>query len=1381
MATSLVQHPSPPHSGLNTVVSISTFSPEAELERPSLSEPVPEAHHSTSSQPRPGVEQPLPTSEMPDTDMADAPPTDPEPPPESDPSGGQRRQQTSTGAEEAQSRAQADTDADADAEGVPQPVSGEPESTTQDPILETRESPNEEIHIPPPPPPLVQEQQNQVPEWVTWEDDVTEPTPDEMIEIRLRETKGEGFSALDVPSVEKRVFSDVDDPDQRPIKKIRLSWVIKGVRGTRDKPNHARVMVSPPALVDGNYWQIKFYPRGNKCVNLSAYIKCSRQPPKSDVQVPNSAFSFFEGPPDSDLGNGAVPTLKIDTAAEEEHTTNLPLPTSSATQKQGSPEMPGETTPAPPEEDGNEQQETKIVQNSAEEDWRVSAQLGMIMYNPREPRVWIRNSSEHQFAKTNDDWGWTNFGGHWRDIHLRQHCCRSPLLQNDTIAIDAYIRIFEDPSQALWWHVSDAEPQWDSKALAGYYPMGTPPLYHSPAVAGMTALLLLAPFRKILQAVDAGEWRRNSQVRPRPLICHLQMILFLMRTLKKERETYVDVHPAIQAIRDMGEDYSDIKTFWEVFRRSIELEVEGDEKSLRDLGAIFDTPDGPLSLPPLPVENVLDVQQSLTKVLSEQRFNGQLPNFLPLTLARQRFDKNAREWKLLHDRVILNEELDVSDFSPEGQDAKYTLYGFMVHVGERSSGKFYTVLRPGGPSTKWLAFEDGDGNKVFSYTRKRIQDFEGLEGQQLRDLQSTRQTAYMVMYIRTSCLSQYLPGQLEPYKLPKWLMPSLESHYPEADGIFAEDAVTDDSEELKVEIYSDQGVIGRQGLLDMFNIKQQSQHNGLYYIMTSPKTATYQDLRQRLAQKLEIADPQTIRLFLMSYTGIGNYVSDQMRCVSLQSVVGGGRARGQPVCLWLSVLKTKDEIDLFGEPDRPKISEVAPELSQPGNENPHLEIPNNTTEEPLATPDVEQASVRAAVAADIALTSNEIERQTAEPERINDPDTPMQMEIPPSSAEASLPADVPHGHLIDAASHSDPVAVPGANGPPVVPDPTDVTLFPAEEAAIAAVIPTVFDGAEVMDFEMNSGSDESTDHSNSQSAVPSTPGTPPSEQNQAPVDNVYGFIQFFDLDNQNFRVHDTFFAKSDEKVLDFLRKRLGYAEDKEFHAWRRESLVTGATVGPDDTFRDPKFFIGAELVVYDVLSDSRAKELDREGKFFTPLELSQYLRMVDRRHPIASKTTTEPIEIAEFGTDYYKGHLVNGRFHGANSFCISSSGNVYEGPLVSNDKCGKGGKMTYQNGDTYDGEWDEDERHGQGTFVEARTGNKYVGGFEYGKRWGMGTTFWQVADEQADLCQICYSQEIDALFFDCGHVCSCVECARQCEICPICRKAVKQVVKMFRA
>ena len=53
--------------------------------------------------------------------------------------------------------------------------------------------------------------------------------------------------------------------------------------------------------------------------------------------------------------------------------------------------------------------------------------------------------------------------------------------------------------------------------------------------------------------------------------------------------------------------------------------------------------------------------------------------------------------------------------------------------------------------------------------------------------------------------------------------------------------------------------------------------------------------------------------------------------------------------------------------------------------------------------------------------------------------------------------------------------------------------------------------------------------------------------------------------------------------------------------------------------------------------------------------------------------------------------------------------------------------------------------------------------FENGKRWGKGITYWEVADEQGDMCQICMAEEIDALFYDCGHVCSCVECAKHVE------------------
>jgi len=82
--------------------------------------------------------------------------------------------------------------------------------------------------------------------------------------------------------------------------------------------------------------------------------------------------------------------------------------------------------------------------------------------------------------------------------------------------------------------------------------MGMPSLYHSPDEAGITAWLLLAPFRKLLESVDAGQWRRNSQIKPRPFISRLQAVLHLMRHLRKE--DYVNVHAVLEAMKDYGRD-----------------------------------------------------------------------------------------------------------------------------------------------------------------------------------------------------------------------------------------------------------------------------------------------------------------------------------------------------------------------------------------------------------------------------------------------------------------------------------------------------------------------------------------------------------------------------------------------------------------------------------------------------------------------------------------------------------------------------------------------------------------------------------------------------------------------------------------------------------
>ncbi|KAL6244638.1 hypothetical protein RBB50_008166 [Rhinocladiella similis] len=1338
----LVQHSSPPHrlSPEVAVVSIPPYNPEpSPLHEPSLAESPPLTVDESSSDSEPAT----PTPEMADTPMVDMP----------SPEG----EELDTAISNEQNNV--DTEEQSSEPGATQPSHPMPQEAEVVPPGANEASQGS-------PPVLPEEQQPRVepPEWATREDDHSIPTEDEMTELNLRASRGQELTALDVMSVEKRVYQDVDDPDQRPVKKLRLSWIIKGVRGTRDSPNLDRVMVSPPAKVDGYYWQIKFYPRGNKSVFLSAYIKCSRRPP-SDAQYADGTFSCFEGPPDADLSNGHAPAQIIHHRASDinnEGSCRTPIQPVEDSQKEQSD---GTQESGPAQADDGASAETKSQGQDPEEDWRISAQLGMVMYNPEEPRTCHVMSSEHQFAKTNDDWGWTNFTGPWDQVHVRGHLQRAPLLQNDTIAIDAYIRIFDDSTQALWWHSSEAEFHWDSKALAGYFPMGTPPLYHSPAVAGITSWLLLYPVRKLLQDVNAVQWRQNSQIRPRPIISHMQMILFLMRHLRKERENYVDVYPTIHAIGELGETYNDVKTFWEVLRRAIELELEGDERSLNRLSSILDTPDGPLSLPPLPVENISDVQEALTQVLRSRSFSGQLPDFLPLTLARQRFDKTKRVWKLLHDRVVLNEELDLSEFSPSNDHAKYTLYGFVVHLGERNSGKFYSVLRPGGPNSKWLAFEDGDGNKVFSYTRKQISQFEGLEGQALKDATSAQQTAYMAMYIKTSRLGDYFPGRLEPYKLPKSLLPYLESQH--HGGEFEELPASMDEDEVKVELYSDQGIIGRRGLLDMFNIKRQCDHRGLFHITKLPPTATYQELRRQLAEKLELKNTKSIRLFLMGYTGLGHYTSAQMQPVDMTDLLRDARGSDQPLCLWYSILKTEEDIRLFGVPDRTAMK-VAVEDARDAAHNEHgpdQATTSDLSEEQLAIPDLEQASVQEAVSADVENARVESQPAVAQAVEISDPDTPMQLESSPPTIEESFVAEVPHGHLIDAFAQG-------------------IIATPSLSVAEAEVVADISGGSEATDtnaMDFSVGDRDESVPSNGENVGAPQSGGMAVEQADGPVDNVYGFIQLFDVETQHFYVHAAFFAKYDDKIMNVVRERVGYDADITWNAWLREGGGGGTAIHADDTFRDRRFVNGCDLIVAAPISEATTKQLHLEGKFSNPFDLSKYLRMVDRKHPVLSKTSEETVELAEFGADYYKGPLVNGRMHGEHALCISSSGHTYEGPLVCSKRCGKGGKMTYQNGDTYTGDWEDDERHGQGTFVEQRTGNKYVGGFEYGKRWGMGTTYWQVADEQADLCQICYGQEIDALFFDCGHVCSCVECARQCEICPICRRSVKQVVKMFRA
>jgi Ubiquitin carboxyl-terminal hydrolase/MATH domain len=1127
------------------------------------------------------------------------------------------------------------------------------------------------------------------PEWVDVEEDASAPDEEELKEIEA----SNDTSARDVKHHEDSFYAEApEDPEQQPSQKMRLTWVIKGVRGTREKPNRARIMNSPAVLVGGFYWYLKFFPRGNNSSALSAYVRCSRKEPKPDEEVPENTFSVVYGAPDADLGelkpaiDMSIPATSIPPKEE------LKVKESESSADDASKKTPeGETVQH--DESANASADTEYSSTAVDdqeedpEDWRVSAQIGIIIYNPEEPRTKFDMAACHQFNKHNDDWGWTNFHGPWSEIHKRRHGQRQALLRNDTLALDAYIRIFNDPSQALWWHQCGAEEQWDSVSLTGYPAMGTK-LYHSPGVAAITSWLLLAPFRKIFQSFETDAYRKDPHVRPQSLCSQLQMILYLMRKQKKD-EKFVSLEAIIEIMDKLDESGTDVVTFWEGFRRSLELELQTNPAAIDQIADIFDgrphREEKPVRTSPIriPAEHVSSVQIGIERKFAQVSAKQYFPKFLTIELERQKFDTTIREWKLTYDRVRLSEELDLSAWSVEPGTSNYTLYGFVVHAEERNSGKFYSILRPNGPGSKWLAFEDGSANQVISYTKHRIQEFEGLEGDALKENKAARQTAYLAMYIRTDLLKDFLSGALESYDLSPWLTncPQVRDYVDSKDVQPYEEKTRS---EVKLEIYTSERIKDRHGLIDIQDLKdvRGSDPANSPQHLTVPAETTYLELRQKLAKWNCIDNAEKIKLWTMQPPSPGAPLNCSFNRVSrLRKQVWERDCATRSLCIWMHVLRTDDDVKSFGDPepapdndvfDRTVVesrildstireisdsaAEVAAEPEVRANEfieflepaernalpddrtagligNEELSV-NNTTDVPAVT------DIRASEPAD-----------TEEPTLLIDPTEPS-APVPVASAEittTAAPSEVlaiaeptpeQDGGVRAQSSPASPTipTTEAASQPITAEPPSSATVSAEDESLIAALIAQDLESLDLT-VEENTGTDvvaptvpvdtadipadtlaagAGTDSSavpselptSEQPALEGTEAAPAqaaaetsnddaqsdsSEEDEIvtirPVPFYYGFVQLFDAHAQDFLVHGDFLAQPGDNVKDFIRKHLGYADDKNFLVWRRGNAYRLTSVQASSTFEDIRDessyrHDGFVLVVGDVLSDS---------------------------------------------------------------------------------------------------------------------------------------------------------------------------------------------------
>ena len=636
---------------------------------------------------------------------------------------------------------------------------------------------------------------------------------------------------------ESNFFRDLDDPEYIPKEKARLTWKFRGVRGTPEAPNRAKIMRSPAAFIGGYWWRIKFYPRGNNVGSLSVYIECSPTLPTPDEVIPESDFTVRRGACEANLDDSA-PETTIQVPVRQNAKSWMDLYKSQYPAAALATESPDKRPSSP---------------------WRVSAQIGVIVYNPEEPRTGWMQSSCHQFNSHNLDWGWTYFHGPWDQIHTRRRGQHRPLLTNDTLAFDAYIRVVDDPTKSLWWHPSDSEPTWDSLALTGYRPLGDSVINHSAEVAGLASWLHIGPFCKIIQSVNVLEHLHNCDVKPKPLCDALQKLLWHLRC-RTESLQYVDTDAITSTLRNLREFSSDVSEFWERLRRTLELEL-ADTDAGRELARLFDSPP-PKSLDasngatintlPADLNSRIRVQSdqvqstgdAVKQYLQAKSGFWTLPPVLHVELGRHSLDKTMR-WQLLFNKVDLEEELDLSPFMVDGDGDKYVLYGYVVHRGRRTSGKFFSILRPGGPGTKWLAFDDGSDNRVECLTQKTAMGPHlGLDASQPVDHKKGHDVPVVVMYVRSDMVSELLPGPQGPWDVSSALKEYYETGvYRPNEGVVEKPMNGD----VQVEVYSMAEYEQLDSLFDTYDLMSRAKAANSVMYMTLPRSSRLADLRKKIA------------------------------------------------------------------------------------------------------------------------------------------------------------------------------------------------------------------------------------------------------------------------------------------------------------------------------------------------------------------------------------------------------------------------------------------------------------------------------------------------------------------------------------------------------
>ena len=686
-------------------------------------------------------------------------------------------------------------------------------------------------------------------------------------------------------------FEELDDPEYIPGVDGRIDWTVMGVNGTPDKPNVEKIMRSPSALIGGFYWNIKYFPRGNDGTSqLSVYIECSKTPhEKQDKAMCENASATpiteeirHAASPRQTGGEGpsSVDNSEILEPGESETATELMMV-----------ESPGDAVDRSWRMNVNYADETR-------ERWEVAAQIGCVVYNPQEPRVSYHGKSEHHFDEESPDWGWTRFHGPWSEIHRRQHFQRQALLRNDTLAFTAYIRVVKDETRALWWHPSKGKNErdsWDSVAKTGLRAFSTSWDYTTVLSAALSTWLHLAPVRDIIRKAYLPNPIKDAHMRPRWLLQEMKGLLLAMQQSDLDHST-LSLQRIYEVLKWYGRDskqISDVIEMWDIIREILNAEAFDEDSNSKheDLfsslvtlrqSSPFTEEDTPHSYGGASVSKgstgalVREVARSVqgavdgavgSKAEAEQfwgqRSSNGLPSILQIELQRRRYIKKSRRWNRLSHKIALNEEINLTSWFPTaGAEAKYTLHGMVVHDGDLEARDFCTMVRPGGPGTKWVKYANRKSRQevVFVTRKQAIEAHEGVGD----DRQGCQPVAYVVLYIRNDLLPTGSP--IDTASSPRSEASHSSLHSPKT-GSVDQEGFDAKPLLLPIQIYNSNIFAGYQGKgnFDFWGVHLGCNVSELAFEIRVPQSSTCRDVQKHLASVMKLAEtPEQCLIWAMN-------------------------------------------------------------------------------------------------------------------------------------------------------------------------------------------------------------------------------------------------------------------------------------------------------------------------------------------------------------------------------------------------------------------------------------------------------------------------------------------------------------------------------------